>query len=115
MSSPAAGEMVWHDDGHRLILQINKSELKVLSTICPNLDKDDSSCKHPDAKCMVEWFISRYALDCNVGVCSPLPELDIAWAFIGDMHREIEAGQVWVIPKNDEAFAAWLISQTPNE
>ena len=103
--------MIWHDDDHRLLLQINKSELKILSVVCPNREKEKSDCRHPDAECMVEWFVSRYGLDCNVGVCEPLPELDIAWAFVGDTYREIEAGQIWIIPKNDEAFAAWLISQ----
>lgn len=108
-------EMVWHDDEHRLVLQINKSELKILSIVCPHKDKDDSPCRHPDAECMIEWFISRYGFDCNVGVCEPQPELEIAWAFVGDMHREIESGQIWIIPKNDEAFAAWLISQKSDD
>lgn len=108
-------EMIWHDDNHRLVLQIIKSELKILLTICPHKDEETAPCRHPDAACIVEWFISRYGFDCNVGVCSPMPELEIAWSFVGDMHREIEAGQVWIIPKNDEAFAAWLISQKPEE
>lgn len=107
--------MTWHDDGHRLVLQLNRSELKILSTVCPNRDNESAACRHPDSQCVVDWFISRYGLDCNVGVCQPTPELNIAWAFIGDTHREIEAGQVWIIPKNDEAFAAWLISQTAQE
>ena len=108
-------EMTWHDDGHALILQLNKTELKILLTVCPHKEKDNSPCRHPDANCMVEWFITRFGFECNVGVSDPLPELSIAWSFVGDMHREIEAGQVWIIPKNDEAFSAWLISQKSDE
>ena len=103
--------MIWHDDGHVVVLQINKSELKILQTVCPHKGEKEKPCNHPDTECVVDWFISRFGLDCNVGVCEPFPRLEVAWAFVGDKHREIESGQVWIIPKNDEAFAAWLISQ----
>ena len=105
-------EMIWHDDGNSVVLQINKSEVKILAVVCPHKDNDSAPCSHPDAKCVVDWFVSRYGLDCNVGVCEPQPVLNVAWSYVGDLHREIDAGQVWIIPKNDEAFAAWLISQT---
>lgn len=108
-------EMIWHDDGHSLALQINKSELKILQVVCPHKDTENKPCSHPDAECLVDWFVMRYGLECNVGVCEPLPSLEVAWSFVGDMHREIEAGQAWIIPKNDEAFAAWLISQQSPE
>jgi hypothetical protein len=108
-------EMVWHDDGHSIVLQISKSELKILAINCPHKESESSPCSHPDSPCVVEWFVSRYGFDCNVGVCAPEPVLDVAWSYIGDRHREIEAGQVWIIPKNDEAFAAWLISQKTDE
>ena len=105
-------EMIWHDDGHAVFLQINKSEIKILTVTCPHEEKESAPCSHPDAKCVVDWFVSRYGLDCNVGVCEPQPVLNVAWSYVGDLHREIDAGQVLIIPKNDEAFAAWLISQT---
>lgn len=111
MMTSEENEIVWHDDQHKIILQLNRSELKILSVICPNKDKDDSPCRHPDAPCVVEWFLLRYGFECNVGVCQPMPELTVAWGFVGEKHREIESGQVWIIPTNDEAFAAWLISQ----
>jgi hypothetical protein len=40
--------------------------------------------------------------------------MQIAWTVSGDMAL-LDECQVWVMPINDEAFAAWLITQTPSE
>lgn len=103
--------MEWHDDGHVIHFQLNRNELKILQTDCPHTDAEKKPCHHPDAPCVVRYFMERYGLDCNVGVCVPSGELRIAWSYVGESHKEIENGQVWVIPIDDEAFAAWLITQ----
>ena len=103
--------MTWHHDSHKVAVQLNKSELRILEVFCPHKGKDDSPCRHPDAECVVAYFVQRYGFDCNVGVCQPEPEMSFAWTYVGDMHREIESGQVWIIPEKDEAFAAWMITQ----
>ena len=65
-----------------------------------------------DAKCVVKWFVETYGLECNVGVCKPSGSLHVAWTFIGDAHRDLSACQVWIIPTDDEAFSAWMVTQT---
>ena len=103
--------MVWHDDGHVIHLQLNRSEMRIVSIDCPNQDNPTRTCLHPDSPCVVQHFVQRFGLDCNVGVCAPSESLTVAWSFVGDSHKEIENGQVWIIPIDDEAFAAWLIRQ----
>ena len=103
--------MEWHDDGHIIHLQLNRNELRIVGTDCPNSTKEVRSCQHPDAECVVQHFVQRFGLDCNVGVCPPSASLRISWSYVGDKHREIENGQVWIIPNDDEAFAAWLVTQ----
>jgi hypothetical protein len=111
MDKTQAEEVSWHNDGHIIILQLSTSTLRVVETICPHADSESAACHHPDAKCAVEWFITRFGLECNVGVCAPEERLQVAWAFAGDWHRELEQGQIWVMPVNDEAFAAWIVTQ----
>lgn len=98
-------EMAWHNDGHVILLSINKSELEILQITCPH-DDDDGDC-HSDAGCIVNYFINRFGLDCNIGVCAPEPTLEICWALSGD-RRDPEAAQLWFVPLNDDVFHAWL-------
>ena len=102
-------EMVWHKDSHVIHLQLNKSELRIVGVDCPHTE--DAPCKHPDAPCVVKYFITRFGLECNVGVCAPQETLNVAWTLVGGSHQEIDACQVWVIPETDEAFAAWIVTQ----
>lgn len=104
--------MRWHDDGHTIFLQLNKSEVRVIAVLCPHAFEQHGPCKHPDAVCVVEWFLLRFGLECNVGVCDPAPEIKVAWSYVGDIAKSLDMGQVWVIPISDEAFAAWLITQS---
>lgn len=97
---------VWHNDGHALHLMLNKSLLVVTGVDCPGAEE----CSHPQVDCIVQHFVYTYGLECNVGVVEPHPKLDIAWTLSGDAH-DIDACQVWIIPSNDEAFAAWAVTQ----
>lgn len=101
-------EMIWHDDGHKVSLRINKSELEVTSVYCPM--KDDRKCRHEEADCVVEYFVLRYGMECNAGVCSASDTLEICWTYLGEQ-RYIDMGQVWFMPKTDEMFSAWLIAK----
>jgi hypothetical protein len=38
--------------------------------------------------------------------------MQIAWALVGDKHKDLGVCQVWVIPTQDEAFSAWISTQT---
>ena len=107
----ASDEISWHNDGHTIGLQLNNSTVKVVDVFCPHEESETPPCRHADAKCAVRWFVSTYGLECNVGVCAPEERLTIAWTFAGDWHKELEQGQVWIMPINDEAFAAWLATQ----
>jgi hypothetical protein len=104
-------EIKWHNDGHTVMMLLNKDRLEIVGVQCPNKGKDGSSCEHDDAPCVVEYFLNIYGLECNVGVVDPSAEMTVAWAFIGDRHKDLGACQVWVIPTNDEAFSAWIATQ----
>lgn len=97
-------EMVWHRDGHFIHLQLNKENLLITHVTCPG-----GECDHKGS-CIVEWFIRRFGLDCNVGICPPEENLEIAWCLVGD-ENDLDLCQIWVIPVKDEAFSAWLVTQ----
>ena len=101
--------MTWHDDGHTLKLRINKHELEILDIDCPN--HDIGKCIDPVHGCLVKYFINRFGMECNAGSCDAVDLMSICWTLIGD-NRIIDECQLWFMPKNDEVFSAWLISQT---
>lgn len=103
-------EMVWHNDGHSITLQINKSALEITEIHCPH--DGNGECHHHDTPCVVKWFLQNYGLECNVGVVKPSETLVLAWAYVGEKHTELTTTQVWVIPVDDEAFSAWMVTQS---
>lgn len=107
MSDPH--ELVWHDDGHALWLELNKAELSVLTVSCPN--DGDGECRNRTGQCIVKWFIDRFGLECHVGVCRPEEHLTVAWAVVGDKD-DFDDSQVWVISRTDDLFAAWRSTQS---
>ncbi len=104
--STALTDTVWHNDGHVMVLELNRAEVRVVEVVCP----DGDECRHDVHGCVVRYFLLRFGLDCNVGVAAPAGEMPVAWTFVGDVH-DLDAAQVWVIPTADEAFAAWLVTQ----
>jgi hypothetical protein len=102
-------ELIWHNDGHEIGLRIEKSELAITGIKCPH--GDDGPCKLTKDGCAVQWFIQRFGLECNVGVCDPAPTIRIAWAFVGDPAMGLDGSQVWFIPATDDFFAAWAATQ----
>jgi hypothetical protein len=100
----------WHDDGHVIWLELNKSELVILGVNCPNSDDPEAPCRHRFVGCMVDWFMQVYGLECNVGVCEPSNELQIAWTIIGDTH-DLDVCQCWIIPTSDDVFSMWAATQ----
>lgn len=99
----ATDSMVWHNDGHAMHLRLDKDILNIVKIDCPG-----GECS-PANECIVTWFLMRYGLECNVGIAAPSPVMPIAWTVVGDIEDQ-ELSQVWVIPIDDEAFAAWLMS-----
>lgn len=102
-------EMVWHQDGHRISLVINRATLSITTVVCPTPSGD---CQHHRVGCIVEHFLMRYGLDCHVGVVAPAAELEVAWTVIGDPY-DLEACQVWVISVDDDLYGSWALSQQP--
>lgn len=103
--------MVWHNDGHVVHLRINKDLLEVVSVYCPHTENAERPCRHDDADCVVKWFMTTYGMECNVGVTKPTDMLNVAWTFVGEPHKDLGSCQVWVIPTDDEAFSAWMVTQ----
>ena len=100
-------DMLWHDDGHSITLRIHRSELEVSSTTCP---KDaDRKCLSDEHDCVVEYYIQRFGMECNAGVCPAAEHIQICWTLLGDP-KNLDLAQVWFMPKTDELFSAWLIA-----
>lgn len=106
MSDTLTNEVRWHDDGHRVVLELHRSEVNVTTVMCPARGDMTKDCQHSVHGCVVEWFLHRFGLECHVGVCAPAEELEIAWTLVGDRF-DLDAAQVWVISTTDEIFGAW--------
>jgi len=98
-------DMLWHNDGHEITLRINKSELEIIEIKCPNSESGD--CWDSTHGCLVEWYVSRYGMECNAGSCPASEKILLCWTIIGDS-RNLDAAQLWFMPTTDETFAAWL-------
>lgn len=109
----ANSEMLWHNDGHKISLQINRSEVEITDIYCPG-ESEESKCHIDGIGCVVTWFLNRYGMECNAGKCAADKELQICWTLIGDK-KNVEAAQVWFMPMADEMFNAWLVSEMRNE
>jgi hypothetical protein len=109
MNDVISNDIFWHKDNHVIHLQLNKSEVSIVHVHCPN--NEDRECRVGKFECIVSWFLDRYGLECNVGICDISSEIEIAWSAVGEDFDDPELCQVWVIPVNDEAFSAWLITQ----
>lgn len=103
-----AAEMMWHDDGHEIWLELNRSELSVLGVRCPD-HSSDAPCR-PRGTCVVEYFVGVYGLEVNVGTCEPAGTIQVAWSLTGDAY-DLDTCQCWVIPVTDDVFAAWATTQ----
>lgn len=108
MTNTQSQEMVWHNDGHIMHLELRQSEVVITHVTCPG--GENASCFNPQVGCIVDWFLLRFGLECNTGVAEIQPEMTIAWTISGDSVF-IDECQVWVMPVDDEAFAAWLVTQ----
>ena len=97
---------VWHQDHHVIHLLLEKSELVILEVTCPGTGE----CVHRQTSCVVKHFLGRFGLECNVGSCVPSGEMEIAWTLQGE-RDDLDLSQVWVIPLNDDLFAAWVVTQ----
>lgn len=102
-----SNELVWHDDGHSLWLELNRDNVVVLSTFCPG---PAAQCRNRHDRCVVTEHIDRYGLECHVGQCPPAEHLKVAWSLQGDIDDPDES-QVWVISTTDSLFAAWSSTQ----
>jgi hypothetical protein len=102
-------EQFWHNDGHKIMLRINRSELEVLHIECPN--QENAECNTEEYGCIVRWFIQRFGMECNAGSCAPEEIVEICWTLVGDK-RNPDSAQVWFMPLKDDVFSAWLISQS---
>ena len=100
-------EVAWNNDGHKISLRLNKSELEVSQIECPHDTGDDEAPCRSDFGCVVSYFITLYGLECNIGVCPPEADMEICWCRQGSF-KDIDTGQLWFVPVKDEVFYAWM-------
>ena len=121
-------EVVWSNDGHTIMLHINKENLEVLEVSCPHdpefrndidpdaVDTDGDGYVKPCMEgsrvgCVVKYFVNLYGLECNIGSCAPEPVLEISWCLQGSVD-DIDLAQLWFVPIQDEVFYAWMTQRT---
>lgn len=102
-------DMLWHNDDHEISLRINKSELEIVDIRCPH--GESGACWEDGVGCLVEWYLTRYGMECNAGVCTAAETIKLCWSLVGD-RRNLDAAQIWFMPVSDETFAAWLSGKT---
>ena len=83
--------MVWHNDGHKIYLRIERSEVVIVRTESPN--KEESACRLPSGECAVQYFVDLYGLDCNAGSCDAAQSLQICWTLGGNTY-DLDACQL---------------------
>ena len=101
-------ELKWNVDGHRLLLNINKTELVVTHSICPHGNSVGSACYHES--CAVNYFINVYGLETNTGVVGANESVEVAWALSGSPW-DIDLVDFSMIPVADPHFSDWLAEQ----
>lgn len=92
----------WHDDGHVIQLSLDQGSVGVTGVICPNRGE----CAHAETRCIVDYFIMNYGLECNVGSCEMARDIQIAWT-VENGSGSLDALQVWITPVDDIAFAGF--------
>jgi hypothetical protein len=110
MSQRQEIEQIWHNDHHVLSLRINRADLEIMDIVCP-ASEPSADCLNSHGECLVQWFISRYGMDCNGGVCMASQNMEICWTIIGEKENP-ESSQLWFMPLSDEVFQAWLTSNS---
>ena len=104
-------ELKWNVDGHRLLLNINKTELVVTHSICPHGNSVGSACYHAGIEsCAVNYFINVYGLETNTGVVGANESVEVAWALSGSPW-DIDLVDFSMIPVADPHFSDWLAEQ----
>lgn len=104
-------ELKWNVDGHRLLLNINKTELVVSSSICPHGNAVEGTCYHAGIEsCAVNYFINMYGLETNTGVVGASESIEVAWALSGSQW-DIDLVEFSMIPVSDPHFSDWLGAQ----
>lgn len=101
-------EMIWHNDGHKLHLRINRCELEVVSIDCPN--GESGQCWVEDFGCAVTWFVDRFGMEPNAGACPAAETIEVCWTLAGNK-RDLDEAQLWFMPITDEVFQAWFTAK----
>lgn len=103
-------ELEWHNDGHRVIVLIDRSNVVVNLEYCPNGGKPNTACWHKEVDgCLVKYFVQMYGLEINEGMAPASLFRDISWTFIEGY--DLYTSQAFIIPNEDELFSEWVESQ----
>tara|TARA_Y100000004_G_scaffold156594_1_gene181823 strand:- start:6126 stop:6467 length:342 start_codon:yes stop_codon:yes gene_type:complete len=105
-------ELAWNVDGHRILINVNNTEIDVTPSICPFGAQEDAPCYHEGIQsCVVNYFINTYGLETNTGVAPAQPSMEIAWAMSGSKW-EVDLVDLKIIPVDDPNFSEWYNSIT---
>ena len=100
-------EIEWNVDGHRMLLWLDKANLKDSAEICPHGATEDAPCYHAGIQCCaVAHFVNMYGLEVNTGMVEAGHSMEMAWAMDGSQW-EIDLVNFTVIPVSDPVFKDW--------
>jgi hypothetical protein len=101
-------ELEWNVDGHRILLNLNKTSFDVSPGICPHGGGVDAPCYHEGiSACVVNYFVNIFGLECNAGTVAAEPSLEIAWVIVDENKWDIDLVNLSFIPVTDPYFADW--------
>lgn len=101
----------WNVDGHRLVLNVTKSNVDVAPGICPHGAVQGAPCYHAGVDgCVVNYFINVFGLETNTGTVPASPSIEIAWCSEGS-EWDVDLVEFLMIPIEDPHFKDWLDSQ----
>ncbi len=103
-------EFEWNPDGHRMLLWVDKSQVKATAEICPFANDKEAACFHEGIDgCVFTYFVNTYGLEVNAGILPAQHSIECAWSMSGSPW-DIDLVQFTVMPVDDPAFKDWLSS-----
>lgn len=108
-------ELEWVEDGHRLVVRIERDSLTIDRVVCP-FENNTAFCNRRRSGCVVQRFIGVFGSECNVGSCDVGGPLEIAWIGVpGESDLDDEFAGIWVTPVDDIDYRSYKEAQKAEE
>ncbi len=103
-------ELVWHNDGHQVLILVDREDVAISLQYCPHNGKEGGDCWSEEiGGCVVRYFVDIYGFACNLGMAPASEFKEISWAL--RRGRDIDTSEVRIMPTADEEFSTWMEEQ----